>query len=200
MKIIPANRGRTPRWHAAENCFLCGDADCARQSKKSAAYIMLFPSDASFANLQKGKTQMLIHPNHSSAYRNWAYCCAQINRLTEEFELWSAGKPRTACAYYYLQANGRAAFMEHCKQRADVFAKKISHYTKLRDKLAAELIDPEKHLLQLEDMLNMVGNVIEITPRHSKKRTFRTLSKCSPDGTKINKLDAYDLLSFGYGK
>lgn len=143
---------------------------------------------------------MLIHPNHSSAYRNWAYCCAQINRLTEEFKLWSAGKPRTACAYYYLQANGRAAFMERCKKRADVFAKKISHYTKLRDKLAAELIDPEKHLLQLEDMLNMVGNVIENTPRHSQKRTFKTLSKCSADGKRVSGLDAYDLLSFGYGK
>ena len=76
----------------------------------------------------------------------------------------------------------------------------MSHYAALRDKLAAELIEPEKHLLQLEDMLNMVGNVIEITPRHGRKRIFKTLTKCSPDGTKINKLDAYALLSFGYGK
>jgi hypothetical protein len=49
-------------------------------------------------------------------------------------------------------------------------------------------------------MLNMVGNVIEITPRHSKKRTFKALSECSADGKRVNKLDAYDLMSFGYGK
>lgn len=157
------------------------------------------PADAFFADLQKGRRKMLIHPNHSSAYRNWAYCCAAIRKLTKEIEYRENG-PIPGGAYFYIKVHGKEAFLANRKKRIPKLTRKISHYAALRDKLAAELVAPEKHLLQLEDMLNMVGNVIEITPRHSKKRTFKALSECSADGKRVNQLDAYDLMSFGYGK
>ena len=152
-----------------------------------------------FADLQKGRRKMLIHPNHSSAYRNWAYCCAAIRKLTEEIEYCENG-PIPAGAYGYCQANGKKAFLENRKKIIPQLTRKISHYAALRDKLAAILVEPEKHLLQLEDMLSMVGNVIEITPRHSNERQFEALSKCSADGKYVSGLDTYDLLTFSYGK
>jgi hypothetical protein len=160
---------------------------------------MSMPADAFFADLQKGIRKMFITPNYSKDYRNWAYCCAAITRLIEEIEYCENG-PIPGSAYGYCKANGMKAFLENRKKIIPKLTRKISHYAALRDKLAAELVAPEKHLLQLEDMLNMVGNVIEITPRHSKKRTFKALSECSADGKRVNKLDAYDLMSFGYGK
>ena len=60
-------------------------------------------------------------------------------------------------------------------------------------------------VIKVEDMLDMVGNVIETTPRHSRKKRFTTLAGCSSDGTFLKtqdgeKFDAYKLLSFGYGR
>ena len=160
---------------------------------------MPLPSGVYLQNLQKGRCNMLIHPNHSSAYRNWAYCCTAIRRLAEEIEYCENG-PIPGGAYYYCKVNGKQAFLNNRKKRIPGLTRKISHYAALRDKLAARLVEPEKHLLQLEDMLNMVGNVIEITPRHSNERKFKTLSECSANGIYVSRLDTYDLLSFGYGK
>ena len=180
------------------------------------------PSDASFADLQKGRRKMLIHPNHSNSYRNWAYCCAAINRLNKEIELCLNG-PIPAGAYGYIQANGKRAYIELRKKRIPALVRKIAHYAKLRDKIAAKLDAPEKHLLQVEDILNMVGNVIEITPRHhkstlaircvfgvgnvieitprhKKEKVYLVLNECSAQGSKVNGLDAYQLLALGYGK
>ena len=199
----------------------CGLAR-SEQSKKSGHLIMSKPSDASFADLQKGRRKMLIHPNHSNSYRNWAYCCAAINRLNKEIELCLNG-PIPAGAYGYIQANGKRAYIERRKKRIPALARKIAHYAKLRDKIAAKLDAPEKHLLQVEDILNMVGNVIEITPRHhkstlaircvfgvgnvieitprhKKEKVYLALNKCSEQGSQVNGLDAYQLLALGYGK
>ena len=161
---------------------------------------MLLPLDASFASVQKGRRKMFIHPNHSVEYRNWAYCCARIRRLTKDFDYFAAGRA-PAGAYYSIKANGKAAYNETCKKKCAAISRKLVRYTQLRDKLAAELGNPEDHLLQIEDILQLVGNVIETTPRHGKKRRFTSLLKCSPDGSCIDKrFDAYVLLSFGYGK
>ena len=160
---------------------------------------MPLPSGVYLQNLQKGRCNMLIHPNHSSAYRNWAYCCVAVRRLVKEINDCENG-PIPAGAYGYCQANGIQAFRNNRKKRIPGLSRRMSRYAALRDKLAASLIDPEKHLLHLEDMLNMVGNVIEITPRHSNERKFKTLSECSADGIYVSGLDTYDLLSFGYGK
>lgn len=96
---------------------------------------------------------MLVLSNHSADYRNWAYCCVAIRKLTEKLDSYAAG-----------------------------------------------LDSPEKHLLQIEDMLNLIGNVIEVTPRHSRNRAFLALNECSTDGSQVNGLDAFELLAYGYGK
>ena len=89
---------------------------------------------------------MLVLSNHAADYRNWAYCCVAIRKLTEKLD------------------------------------------------------SPEKHLLQIEDMLNLIGNVIEVTPRHSRNRAFLALNECSTDGSQVNGFDAFELLAYGYGK
>ena len=49
-------------------------------------------------------------------------------------------------------------------------------------------------------MLSLIGNIIDITPRHSKKQQFCSLYECSSDGELLNdEFDAMTLLSFGYG-
>ena len=143
---------------------------------------------------------MLIHPNYSRDYRNWAYCCTKMRDLFKKLKYYSAGKITNIGEHYKIQTQGRAAYNEYCLQQCRRISNRLIRYLKLRDKIAAKLDSPEKHLLQREDMLNMVGNVIEITPRRNNKKMFKTLSKCSADGTYISGLDSYDLLSFGYGK
>ena len=147
---------------------------------------------------------MLLHPNHSADYRNWAHCCLKIRELYEEIDTWNNDKSIPAEAYYFIKGNGKKAFLElREKQKKEAIPKlmrKISRYIALRNKLAVKLIEPEKHLLQVEDLLNMIGNVIDITPRHDKKRKFLALSTCSEDGTSVNGRDSYEFLVHGYGK
>ena len=59
---------------------------------------------------------MLIHPNHSSAYRNWAYCCAAIRKLTKEIEYCESG-PIPAYVYFSYRYNGGSkAYMKNGKK------------------------------------------------------------------------------------
>lgn len=142
---------------------------------------------------------MFIPTNHAQDYRIWAYCCTSINRITEEINYCESG-PIPAGAYFYIQANGKEAFFKDRRKRIPALKRKISRYAALRDKLSLKLDSPEKHLLTIEDMLNMIGNVIETTPRHGRKKSYCALNTCSSDGSKLNDLDAYDLLALGYGK
>ena len=143
---------------------------------------------------------MLIHPNHSSAYRNWAYCCAAIRKLTKEIEYCESGPIPPGVYFSHRYNGGSKAYIEQRKKRIPALKRKISRYAALRDKLSLKLDSPEKHLLTIEDMLNMIGNVIETTPRHGRKKSYCALNKCSSHGRKVNDLDAYDLLALGYGK
>ena len=149
---------------------------------------------------KKGRCKMIIPKNHAQDYRIWAYCCASINRITEEINYCESG-PIPAGVYFGFRYNGGSkAYIEQRKKRIPALKRKISRYAALRDKLSLKLDSPEKHLLTIEDMLNMIGNVIETTPRHGRKKSYRVLNKCSSDGSKVNDLDAYDLLALGYGK
>ena len=149
--------------------------------------------------LQKGRRKMLLRPNSPAACRNWAYCCAAIDKLEKEFNYCAAFKGDMK-DYFYIKANGMEAFKNLCRKKCQRISRKITLYRKLRDRIAAMPDAPERRLLQVEDMLNMIGNVIDVTPRHSKKQVFRALNECSDDGTLINDMDAYMLLSFGYGR
>ena len=152
---------------------------------------------------------MFIRPNHSIEYRNWAYCCSAIQSCQFLLNYYSAGKTPDISGHFILKQHGRTGLLEHCLKKARRLSRKIARYTQLRDKLAAGLDAPESHLLQAEEMLDMIGNVIEITPRHSRKKRFTTLAGCSSDGTFLKtqddeeddeEFDAYKLLSFGYGR
>ena len=167
------------------------------------------PLDASFANVQKGRRKMFIRPNHSIEYRNWAYCCSAIHRCQFLLDYYSAGKTPDMYGHSILRQRGRTEFLKYCLKKARMLSRNIDRYTQLRDKLAAGLDAPESHLLQAEEMLDMIGNVIEITPRHSREKRFTTLAGCSSDGTFLKtqddeeddeEFDAYKLLSFGYGR
>ncbi len=142
---------------------------------------------------------MFLHLNCSTDIRRWAHCCAAIDRLKEEFNHYAAYRGAMD-AYFYIKANGMDAYKNLCRKKCQRISRKITSYRKLRDRIAAMLDAPQSRLLQVEDMLNMVGNVIDVTPRHSKKQRFRALNECSEDGTRLNGMDAYMLLSFGYGK
>ena len=162
---------------------------------------MLLPLDASFADVQKGRRKMFIRPNQSIQVRNWAYCCVAIRNCQFQLDRYAAGKTPDIAGYYILKSRGRAGLNEYCREKAHTLSRKLARYTQLREKFAAELDHPESHLLELEDILNMVGHVIEITPRHGRKRMFKTLLECSEDGTCIDEeFDAYKLLSYGYGR
>jgi hypothetical protein len=143
---------------------------------------------------------MLIHPNCSPNYRKWAYCSAKILASFKELELYSSGKVTNYPEYYKIKRIGREAYNEYCLKKCHTISRKINRYIKLRDQMALDIDAPEKHLLQKEDMLNMVGNVIEITTRHAKEKSYCLLNECSSDGSKINNFDAYDMLALGYGK
>ena len=162
---------------------------------------MSTPLDASFADNQKGRRKMFIRPNQSTEIRNWAYCCVAIRNCQFLLNYYAVGKTPDIAGYHILRSRGRAGLNEYCRKKAHTLSRKIARYTQLRDKFAAELGDPDARLLQLEDILNMVGSVIEITPRHSRERVFKTLLKCSPDGSCIDKeFDACKLLAHGYGR
>jgi hypothetical protein len=188
------------------NSFFRGDADWLVPSKKIRnTNLCYLPLDAYFANVQKGRRKMFIRPNHSIEYRNWAYCCSEIHSCQFLLDYYSAGKTPNPSGHFILKSSGRTGLLEHCLKKARMLSRKIARYAQLRDKFAAGLDAPDSHLLQVEDMLDMVGNVIEITPRHSRKKQFTTLAGCSSDGTFLKtqdgeKFDAYKLLSFGYGK
>ena len=149
----------------------------------------------------KGRREMLLHPTTDKNYRNWAFCCLEIRRLTGEWELYAAYKVVDYAAYYFIRKKGMDAYKADCRKKCHRISRKISWYSKLRDRIAAAVPDsPEAHLLQIGDMLDMIGHIIDITPRHSEKRVIQALYKCSSDGSSINGLDAYQLLSFGYGR
>lgn len=144
---------------------------------------------------------MLISPNASTPYRNWAYCCSAIRDLAAMLALYSQNKITNMGEFYRIKSAGRKVYEDDCREKCRVIARKMWHYTRLRDQIALELGDPEQHLLQTEDMLNMIGHVIEVTPRHGKAKEYQALTHCSPDGTYINeRFDTYQLLSFGYGR
>ena len=142
---------------------------------------------------------MLLRPNSPAAYRNWAYCCAEISKLEEEFNFYAACKPDMKF-HSYIKIYGMEAYKNVCRKKCQRISRKITLYTKLRNRLETKLDAPNSRLLQVEDMLNMIGNVIDVTPRHGKKQVFRVLNECSSDGTKVNDLDAYMLLAMGYGR
>lgn len=150
--------------------------------------------------MQKGRRKMFLHPNHSADYRNWAHCCLKIKKLYKEINLCKDRKFIDPAAYFFIKANGKEAYFKSKESMIPELMRKVSRYEALRDKLAAKLIDPEKHLLQVEDLLNMIGNVIDIAPRHSKEKKYLVLYDCSCDGTEVMGRDAYELLAHGYGK
>ena len=161
---------------------------------------MSTPSDAFFVYLQKGKRKMLIHPNYSRDYRNWAYCCVRIRTLSKMLDLYSAGKVTNMGEQFRVKIRGRKLYDRYCLEKSHRISRRLTRYLKLRDSIASVLGSPEKHLLQREDMLNMIGNVIENTPRHAGKTCYCALNECSADGSRINDFDAWDLLALGYGK
>ena len=136
---------------------------------------------------------MLITPNHAEDYRNWAYCCARIHVLFKKLDSYSAGKVTNIGEHYKIQSSGRRAYNEYCLKRCHRIARRLFRYTKLRDKIASRLDSPEKHLLQAENMLNIIGNVIEVPQRRGTEKSFCVLKECSSDGSRINGFDAYDL-------
>jgi hypothetical protein len=159
------------------------------------------PSDASFANkLKKGRRKMFILPNSSQDYRNWAYCCIQIRNLQKSLDSYSACKVVTMKDYYFIKTKSKNQYNKYCLDKCHRISSKICRYIKMRDNMAAKLNNPEKHLLQVEDMLNMIGNVIQVSNRHGKNTQFLALNECSSNGKTINNLDNYNLLSLGYGK
>ena len=143
---------------------------------------------------------MFLHPNHSADYRNWAHCCLKIRELYKEIDFCKDRKSVEGGAYFFIKTQGKEAYFKRKESRITKLMRKVSRYAALRDKLAAKLIDPEKHLLQVEDLLNMIGNVIDIAPRHSKEKKYLVLYDCSYDGTEVMGRDAYELLAHGYGK
>ena len=143
---------------------------------------------------------MLITPNHAGDYRNWAYCCARINALFKKLDSYSAGEVTSFKEHSQFKCLGRSAYNKYCLEQCHRIARRLFRYIKLRDKIASKLDSPEKHLLQVENMLNMIGNVIEVPQRRGTEKSFCVLNECSSDGSRINGFDAYDLLSFGYGK
>ncbi len=143
---------------------------------------------------------MLIHPTFSRNYRNWAYCCARIRDLFKSMEAYSAGKVTCMAEYSMIKTMGRNYYDGYCLEKCHRISRRIAGYLKLRDSIASEIGFPEKHLLRDADMLHMIGNVIETTSRHGKEKSYCALNGCSADGSKINGLDAYDLLALGYGK
>ena len=52
----------------------------------------------------------------------------------------------------------------------------------------------------LKILADLIGNVIEVTPRHRRNREFFALNECSTDGSQVNGFDAFELLAHGYGK
>lgn len=143
---------------------------------------------------------MLVLSNHSADYRSWAYCCVAIRKLTEKLNSYAAGKVTDVSEYYRIKSRGHQVYNDYCSRKCQKMSRRLARYICLQEKLAAGLDSPEKHLLQIEDMLNLIGNVIEVTPRHSRNRAFLALNECSTDGSQINGLDALELLAYGYGK
>ena len=144
---------------------------------------------------------MFISPNQPRAYRNWAHCCIAIRHLSGILEKYSRRTFTTVAKLNMIKTEGRTAYEEHCRMRSGVITRKLARYARLRDAIAAEFDAPEKHLLPVCGILDMVGNVIEITPRHSREKVYKSLLECSPDGTSIDReFDAYRLLEAGYGK
>ena len=143
---------------------------------------------------------MLVLSNHAADYRNWAYCCVAIRKLTEKLNSYAAGKVTDISEYYRIKSSGRNAYNDYCSRKCQEISRRLARYICLQEKLAAGLDSPEKHLLQIEDMLNLIGNVIEVTPRHSRNRAFLALNECSTDGSQVNGFDAFELLAYGYGK
>ena len=143
---------------------------------------------------------MFISPNSSQDYRNWAYCCIQIRDLQKSLNSYSSGKIFTMKDYYYIKTISRTEYNNYCLDKCHRISRKIRLYLKMRDSIASKLNNPENYLLQIEDMLNMIGNVIKVSNRHNKENSFLALNECSLDGKTINNLDNYDLLFLGYSK
>ena len=143
---------------------------------------------------------MFILPNSSQDYRNWAYCCIQIRNLQKSLDSYSACEVVTMKDLCFIKTQSRNQYNKYCMDKCHHLNNKISHYIKMRDKIAVKLSNPENHLLQVEDMLNMIGNVIKVSNRHNNEYSFLALNECSSNGKTINNLDNYDLLSLGYGK
>lgn len=145
---------------------------------------------------------MIIYPNRPAIYRNWAYCCIKIRKLSDLWETYYAGKIRGMGEYGLLQSQGRRAYLHYCKEKCSRISRKIARYEKLKNQIAGKIGDPEQHLLLIEDAMALIGNVIEIKPRRSKKGTFILLTTLenSSDSFLLNGYDTYDLLLHGYGK
>ena len=149
---------------------------------------------------------MFIPPNVPENYRKWAVCCDAIRRYSPKRDLYAAGRAADYSDLGAVKCCRRQEFLLYCRKKMHKLERKIARYSALRDKLAPELDNPEKYLLETSDLLNLVGNVIKISRRNESKSFYLALSECSGDGKTVsgknsgNDFDALELMSLGYGK
>lgn len=192
MKSCPPTGAGYSRWYAEEKSFH-SDADLKKSKKLSVTLCHRL-----LMRLKKERRKkMFIPPNQPENIRKWAYCCAKINILCKVYNVYSRYGITTHGEYYRTRSGD---YRSYCRRKCHFIARRIARYGILRDKTALQLANPRKHLLNTDEMLSLIGNIIDITPRHSKKQQFCSLYECSSDGELLNdEFDAMTLLSFGYG-
>ena len=149
---------------------------------------------------------MFLSPNVPENYRKWAFCCVEVKRYTCYHDRYAQGKPTGYFEALRVKMDKKWDSAAAFKKEAARLSRRIVHYSALRDKLAATLDDPEKYLLDTHDMINMLGHVINISPKRHAAPSYLLLTRCSPDGKTVcgsddsRHFNALELLALGYGK